>query len=96
MLGVFNYLFIGVLWWGQRTLRGADLRLATATLLAVTVAGTLFSLYLTLLELFVIEAVCAWCLTSSVVSSLLMVVVTVQILERVRLPKKEIAMLEGV
>lgn len=96
VLGVVNYLFIGVLWWGQRTLHGADLRLATATLLAVTVAGTLFSIYLTLLELFVIEAVCAWCLTSSVVSTLLMVVVTVQILERVRLPKKEIAMLEGV
>jgi len=96
VLGVFNYLLIGVLWWGQRTLRGADLRLATATLLAVTVAGTLFSIYLTLLELFVIEAICAWCLTSSVVSTLLMVVVTVQILEGVRLPKKEMAMLEGV
>jgi uncharacterized membrane protein len=32
----------------------------------------LFSLYLTYLEPFVIKAVCAWCLTSAVIMTLLM------------------------
>jgi uncharacterized membrane protein len=62
---------------------------ATATLLGVTVAGTLFSVYLTLLEIFVIEAVCAWCLTSAAVSTLLMLVVAILIIVRVPLPEGE-------
>lgn len=89
VLGVLNYLLIAVLWWGQRTFRGTPLRLATGTLFALTIAGTLFSVYLTLLELFVIEAVCAWCLTSAAVTTLLMLVVASFILERVPLPEQE-------
>jgi uncharacterized membrane protein len=34
--------------------------------------GVIFSLYLTYLELFVIRAVCIWCLTSAVIITLLM------------------------
>jgi uncharacterized membrane protein len=34
--------------------------------------GVLFSVYLTYLELFVIRAVCMWCLTSAVIITLLM------------------------
>jgi uncharacterized membrane protein len=37
--------------------------------------GTLFSIYLTLVELFVIDAVCAWCLTSALVTTALLLVV---------------------
>ena len=44
-------------------------------LIALTVFGTLFSIYLTLLELFVIHAICAWCLTSAVVMTILMVLI---------------------
>ena len=40
----------------------------------MTFGGTLFSIYLTFLEPFVIGAVCAWCLTSAVVMTLLLVV----------------------
>jgi uncharacterized membrane protein len=40
----------------------------------LALAGTLFSLYLTYLEAFVIEAICAWCLTSAVVITLLLLV----------------------
>jgi uncharacterized membrane protein len=38
----------------------------------MTVAGTMFSIYLTFLEPFVIGATCAWCLTSAVLMTLLM------------------------
>jgi uncharacterized membrane protein len=38
----------------------------------MTAFGVLFSLYLTFLEPFVIRAVCAWCITSSVIMTLLM------------------------
>jgi uncharacterized membrane protein len=34
--------------------------------------GVLFSLYLTYLELYIIRAVCAWCLTSAVIMALLL------------------------
>jgi uncharacterized membrane protein len=45
---------------------------AKVLLLAMTLFGTLFSIYLTFLEPFVIGATCAWCLTSSVIMTLLM------------------------
>lgn len=38
---------------------------------AVALAGWLFSLYLTWLELFVIEAICQWCVASAVTITLL-------------------------
>jgi uncharacterized membrane protein len=41
-------------------------------MLAGTVAGTAFSTYLTILEPFVIGATCAWCLTSAVIVTVLM------------------------
>jgi uncharacterized membrane protein len=39
-------------------------------------AGLLFSIYLTWLELFVIQAVCAWCLSSAVITTVLLLIVT--------------------
>ncbi|MBM3696276.1 MAG: hypothetical protein FJW79_10140, partial [Actinobacteria bacterium] len=50
--------------------RAADV--AAVTLFAGTVAGVLFSAYLTFLEPFVIGATCAWCLASAVIITLLM------------------------
>jgi uncharacterized membrane protein len=40
----------------------------------LSLAGTLYSLYLTYLELFVIRALCPWCLASALVMVCLMVV----------------------
>lgn len=42
-------------------------------LLALAAAGFLFSVYLTWVELFVIEAVCRWCLVSAGLSTVIMV-----------------------
>ncbi len=73
ILGVANFLALGVLWVGQRLLDDRWLRFSVLAMVALTIAGTIFSIYLTALELFVIEAVCAWCLASAAVTTALMV-----------------------
>ena len=72
VLGLLGYGVILVLWvltqsGSEKTSRWATLGLWMAALL-----GTLFSVYLTFLEPFVIGATCAWCLTSAVVMTLLL------------------------
>ena len=69
VLGVMGYLAIlATLGWNRWR---ADGRAAFA-LVGMTGFGVLFSIYLTYLEPFVIGAVCAWCLTSAVVMTLLL------------------------
>ncbi|HEX9926147.1 MAG TPA: vitamin K epoxide reductase family protein, partial [Anaerolineae bacterium] len=74
-LGLLNYLAIGLLWLGQRYDPDKIAGLSVWGLLSLTIFGTLFSIYLTLLELFVIRAVCLWCLSSAIITALLMVLV---------------------
>ncbi len=66
VLGVLGFAAILLAWivrrWGAPR---ASTRAATGLLL-MTGAGTLFSVYLTFLEPFVIGATCLWCLSSSV------------------------------
>jgi uncharacterized membrane protein/thiol-disulfide isomerase/thioredoxin len=72
VLGVFGYLIIGILW--LIVVKGPSKwqRISTLCLLALTLFGTVFSIYLTFLEPFVIGATCAWCLTSAIVMTLLL------------------------
>jgi uncharacterized membrane protein len=71
VLGLAGYLAILAAWlWG----RWQDDWRAHLALLSMTAFGVLFSVYLTYLEPFVIGAVCAWCLTSAVIMTLLLVV----------------------
>lgn len=70
VLGVFSYVAILGLWLWQRL--GSNAGTARLSLLAVVFAGVLFSIYLTLVEIFIIRAVCAWCLTSAIVMALLL------------------------
>ena len=77
-----NYLAILVLWVVQRYAGGQLARLSALGLLGLTLIGTLFSIYLTCLELFVIRAVCAWCLSSAVITTLLMLLVAIPIIGR--------------
>ncbi|MCS7222598.1 MAG: vitamin K epoxide reductase family protein [Anaerolineae bacterium] len=72
VLGVVGYVAILAAWaigrWGQvRTAAWGNL-----ALLAFTGLGTLFSIYLTYLEPFVIGAACIWCLTSAVIMTALL------------------------
>ena len=72
VLGLAGYVGIVGAWLTARRRRGPASDWAKVALLAMTLLGTLFSVYLTFLEPFVIGATCAWCLTSAVVMTLLM------------------------
>jgi len=71
-LGLAGYVAIIAAWSVAKRYGGAAADWARLTLLGMTVFGTLFSVYLTFLEPFVIGATCAWCLTSAVVMTVLM------------------------
>jgi len=72
VVGIIGYVAILLAWlWGRlRSDRLADY--APLVILGMAVLGVLFSVYLTYLELFVIHAVCMWCLASAVIMTLLM------------------------
>ena len=72
VLGLAGYVMILLAWLGARFGRNGIENLGTLALLGMTIAGTLFSLYLTFLEPFVIGATCAWCLTSAILMTVLM------------------------
>ncbi len=72
ILGLIGYLTIMAVWALRQMLTARLADLADIALLLLTLVGTLFSIYLTFLEPFVIGATCAWCLTSALISTLLM------------------------
>jgi uncharacterized membrane protein len=72
ILGLAGYSTIAIAWIVSRVGRGAVARLAPVALLVLTLIGTLFSLYLTVLEPFVIGATCIWCLSSAVIMTALL------------------------
>jgi uncharacterized membrane protein len=70
-LGVAGYVAIIITWLIGRTWRSKWAELAGLVLLGITALGTLFSIYLTFLEPFIIGASCLWCLTSAVLMTAL-------------------------
>lgn len=72
VIGLAGYIMILIAWLGARFGRNGVEHLAALSLLGMGFAGTLFSVYLTFLEPFVIGATCAWCLTSAVLITVLM------------------------
>lgn len=73
VLGMVGYVAIIVSWLFARWAnKGAIRDLGALALLTMTVFGTIFSIYLTFLEPFLIGATCAWCLTSAVLMTILM------------------------
>lgn len=79
VLGVLHYLALGALWVGQRYPVRRWANLSALGLLGVTLFGILFSIYLTCLELFVVRAICSWCLGSAVTATILMLLVVVPV-----------------
>ncbi len=76
LFGIIFYLLVALIWIALPRVTDDRLRrLAHGGLLGLTVAGVLFSIYLTVVEIFVIDAVCAWCLTSAVISTALMLLI---------------------
>ena len=71
LIGVAGYVAILAVWaWARRSASA----LPAVLLVLMTGFGVAFSIYLTYLELFVIRAVCMWCVTSAVVMTLLLLV----------------------
>ena len=72
VLGLLGYCMIGIAWlaanFGPKTYQ----RESRLILIGLTAIGTVFSIYLTFLEPFVIGATCAWCLTSAIVITALL------------------------
>jgi len=72
-IGIIGY----VLLLGAALLRGDVARLAG---FGLSLVGFGFSLYLTVLELFVIDAICQWCVASAILMTMLFAVNTVRML----------------
>ncbi len=69
VLGVIGYILITLAWGVQNYGRSEWRRLASIALWGMAAFGTLFSIYLTFLEPFVIGATCMWCITSAIVQT---------------------------
>jgi uncharacterized membrane protein len=73
LLGLIGYVAILV----ATLVPGEHARLVTAGL---ALAGAGFSLYLTYLELFVIDAICQWCVASAVIMCAIAVLAVLRVL----------------
>ncbi len=72
LVGALGYIAILVAWFWRRFRTDALSKVAGPIMFGMALFGTLFSVYLTYLELFVIHAVCIWCLSSAVIITALM------------------------
>ena len=73
VLGLLMYLALVALT-SARLLRPALLLPASMAALAITGAGTLYSAWLTWIEIDVLEAICQWCVASAVTTTAMFVV----------------------
>ena len=71
--GVGYYVGVLALAIAGLTGRFADSRRISEILVGVTAVGLLFSLWLTYLELFVIHAICQWCVVSAILATILFI-----------------------
>lgn len=74
VLGVLGYAAMLVVWAGRRWGNEKISHLSNLALFAMALFGTLFSIYLTFLEPFVIGATCIWCLTSALCMTLILLI----------------------
>ncbi len=77
VLGIFGYLAVLAAWVAARFGGRRIAKVSRIGLLGLALAGTLFSVYLTFLEPFVIGATCAWCLTSALLMDVMLLTVVV-------------------
>jgi uncharacterized membrane protein len=72
IVGAIGYIAILTAWLWRRLRNDAVAKISGPVMFGMALFGTLFSIYLTYLELFVIHAVCIWCLSSAVIIAALM------------------------
>lgn len=89
LFGLLGYLVVLALWGWAAFGSGRAAELAALGLVGAALFGSVFSLYLTYLEPFVLHAVCAWCLTSAVaMTGLLLVSIQLLLRESKPLPRR--------
>lgn len=76
VLGMIGYLLIFLAWVAQKLNKPAWRPKAAVALWLLSGFGTLFSIYLTFLEPFVIGATCMWCITSAVIQTTIFAIST--------------------
>jgi uncharacterized membrane protein len=81
VLGLLGYLALMLAWTIQYYGPAGWKEPATWVFWGMALFGTIFSIYLTFLEPFVIGATCAWCLTSAVVITLLLWAATTPVMQ---------------
>jgi len=74
VLGLLTYLAIIALWWWSQDEQRPYADLAPMILFGITLFGFLYSAYLTYLELFVLKAICPWCVASAILMTVLMII----------------------
>ncbi|MBN1263970.1 MAG: hypothetical protein JXA25_00650 [Anaerolineales bacterium] len=74
LMGLLGYIGILAAWFMHHFGKGQIADAARVAIFVFASFGTLFSIYLTFLEPFVIAATCAWCLTSAVLITLQMLI----------------------
>jgi len=89
VLGVAGYLAILAAWLYPRLWRNRIATYMPIFVFGMTLSGVLFSLYLTFLEPFVIQAVCIWCITSAVIMTLLLLLSLKPALQTIQILQEE-------
>ena len=72
VLGIIGYISIGIVWLIHRYSSSGFRKVLSLLMWGMALLGTLFSIYLTFLEPFVIGATCAWCIFSAIFITLLL------------------------
>ncbi|MFC1923074.1 vitamin K epoxide reductase family protein, partial [Chloroflexota bacterium] len=72
ILGLIGFAMILIAWLVQWLRHDKLGSFASLAMLGMSLFGTIFSIYLTYLEIWVIEAVCIWCLSSAVLITTLL------------------------
>jgi uncharacterized membrane protein len=88
-LGAAGYLTILAGWLWRHVRQDALAKAAGPSMYGMALFGTLFSIYLTYLELFVIHAVCVWCLFSAVIITALMLLTLPSITQWLAIPEED-------
>jgi uncharacterized membrane protein len=79
VIGLAGYLLLLALAFAALRTEGRTQRQLLLLSLALSLVGVGFSAYLTYLEVYVIEALCAWCVASAVIITVLAIVAAVSI-----------------
>lgn len=82
VIGLAGYLLLLALAFAAMWTDGRTRRHLLLLSLVLSLVGVGFSVYLTYLEIYVIEALCAWCMASAIIITLLAIVQALNVFQR--------------